>query len=110
MVVPVLMTNCHVSLKPNSGPVSPQTTTIATASPKADALPRSRADALAHREKRPTPPMVPQSEFISDLLPLLCHGLPPTGMYAAVNFLQIDSTLIEPHLIFFVGILRKSPS
>ena len=32
IVVPVLMTNCHVSLKPKSGPVNAHTTTTSPAS------------------------------------------------------------------------------
>ena len=39
MVVPVLMTSCQVSEKPNSGPVTSQTTMTSTASAKAQELP-----------------------------------------------------------------------
>jgi hypothetical protein len=39
MVVEVLMTSCHVSLKPNSGPVAAQITTSATAIRNVSGLP-----------------------------------------------------------------------
>jgi hypothetical protein len=39
MVVPVLITSCHVLLKPKSGPVIPQATMIATATRNALGVP-----------------------------------------------------------------------
>jgi hypothetical protein len=39
MVVPVLMTSCHVFEKPNSGPDISHATTVKTASEKAQELP-----------------------------------------------------------------------
>ena len=42
IVVPVFMTSCQVSEKPNKGPVIPQTTIIANAIIKADGLPVAR--------------------------------------------------------------------
>ena len=50
MVVPVLMTNCHVSLKLNSGPVMIQTTMTPTAMVKTGGLPVKREVALANFE------------------------------------------------------------
>ena len=47
MVVPVLMTNCHVLLKLNSGPVMIQTTINPTAIVKTGGLPVKRDVALA---------------------------------------------------------------
>src|SRR5262245_3171879 len=53
IVVPVLMTSCQVSLKPNSGPVTPQTTTRRMATRNVPALPDSRAVALANLLNQP---------------------------------------------------------
>src|SRR4051812_47357658 len=50
IVVPVLMTSCQVSLNPNIGPVTAQTTMIAAATVNADGLPVVRAVHLANRE------------------------------------------------------------
>ena len=47
MVVPVLITSCQVSLKPNTGPVMPQITTIATAARKVHGEPVAVAAFLA---------------------------------------------------------------
>src|SRR5215510_7859338 len=49
IVVPVLMTNCHVSLKPKTGPVPAQTTITVTATRKATGRPVARAVHLAKR-------------------------------------------------------------
>ncbi len=49
MVVPVLMTSCHVSLKWKSGPVMAQTSMIATAMANVAGLPVMRAVNLAKR-------------------------------------------------------------
>jgi hypothetical protein len=43
------MTNCHVSLKPNKGPVIAQTSTTTTAKIKVDGLPEIREVATASR-------------------------------------------------------------
>jgi hypothetical protein len=43
MVVPVLITSCHVSLKPNSGPVNSQTTISPTAAANTKERPVARA-------------------------------------------------------------------
>src|SRR6476659_7827987 len=50
IVVPVLITSCQVSLKPNSGPVTAQATMTAAATVNADGLPVARAVHLANRE------------------------------------------------------------
>jgi hypothetical protein len=50
IVVPVLMMSCHVSLKPNSGPVIAQIMMTATARMKVSGLPVARAVHLANRE------------------------------------------------------------
>ncbi len=47
MVVPVLITSCQVSLKPNTGPLMPQITTIATAARKVHGEPVAAAAFLA---------------------------------------------------------------
>src|SRR6266567_3820567 len=52
IVVAVLMTSCHVSLNPKSGPVAHQTTIVASAIPKAAGLPVTRTLALANRSKK----------------------------------------------------------
>src|SRR5262252_4342206 len=52
IVVPVLMTNCHVSLKPKTGPVPAQTTITMTATRKATGRPVARAVHLAKRVKQ----------------------------------------------------------
>ena len=50
MVVPVLITSCHVSLYPNKGPVAAQTITISTANanvvdePETLAAPRAKSE------------------------------------------------------------------
>ena len=49
MVVPVLMTNCQVSLNLNIGPVTAQTAMIPAARMKAIGFPVARAAALAKR-------------------------------------------------------------
>ena len=49
IVVPVLMTSCQVSEKPNSGPVKAQAMTTASATPKAHDVPTHSVRA---REKR----------------------------------------------------------
>src|SRR5262245_64952485 len=49
IVVPVLMTNCHVSLKPKTGPVPAQTMITVTATRKATGRPVARAVHLAKR-------------------------------------------------------------
>src|SRR5215813_9230649 len=49
IVVPVLMTNCHVSLKPKTGPVPAQTTITVTATRNATGRPVTRAVHLAKR-------------------------------------------------------------
>jgi hypothetical protein len=51
IVVPVFMTNCHVSLNLNIGPVIPQTTMIKAAAMNAAGWPVARAVHLAKREK-----------------------------------------------------------
>ena len=51
IVVPVLITNCHVSLNLNIGPVTPQTTMIKAAVMNAAGWPVARAVHLAKREK-----------------------------------------------------------
>src|SRR5215468_3535579 len=52
IVVPVLMTNCHVSLKPKTGPVPAQTMITVTATRKATGRPVARAVHLAKRENQ----------------------------------------------------------
>jgi hypothetical protein len=49
-VVPVLITSCHVSLKPNSGPLSAHTMITTTASEKTDGLPQKYAVCFANLE------------------------------------------------------------
>src|SRR5712692_1629185 len=49
MVVAVLMTNCHVSLKRNMGPVATQMRMMSTAMKKAAGCPAVRAVRLARR-------------------------------------------------------------
>ena len=51
IVVPVLMTNCQVSLKLNIGPVTPQTIMIKAAMMNAAGWPVARAVRLAKWEK-----------------------------------------------------------
>ena len=51
IVVPVLMTNCHVSLNLNIGPATPQTRMIKAAMMNAAGWPVARAVNLAKREK-----------------------------------------------------------
>ena len=51
MVVPVLMTSCHVSEKPNNGPLTAQTTTILAATIKVEARPAAREVLLARSPK-----------------------------------------------------------
>jgi hypothetical protein len=51
IVVPVFMTNCHVSLNLNIGPVTPQTMMIKAAAMNAAGWPVARAVHLAKREK-----------------------------------------------------------
>lgn len=53
IVVPVLMTNCQVSLKSNSGPVNAQLVTTPTAIQKAPAVPNIREQAFATLLKIP---------------------------------------------------------
>lgn len=50
MVVPVLITSCQVSLKAKSGPVTTQTTMMATARVNTRGRPQKCAAALANRE------------------------------------------------------------
>ena len=50
MVVPVLMTSCHVSLNPKSGPVAIQTTMTATARAKVRGRPQKCEAAFAKPE------------------------------------------------------------
>lgn len=50
MVVPVLMTNCHVSLKLNNGPVMIQTRMMPTAMVNTGGLPVKREVAFANLE------------------------------------------------------------
>src|SRR5258705_13502085 len=52
IVVPVLITSCQLSLKPNSGPVISQTRTAPSARPKAAGLPMAREAALESQSKR----------------------------------------------------------
>src|SRR5687767_4906775 len=49
MVVPVLITSCHVSLNPKNGPVTAQTTIVASARINARGRPVARDAALAKR-------------------------------------------------------------
>ena len=51
IVVPVLITSCHVSLKPNMGPVTAQTTMIVTAVTKANGCPVAQAAHFAKTRK-----------------------------------------------------------
>src|SRR5271165_6411408 len=51
MVVPVLMTSCHVSEKSKNGPLTAHTMMVATARANTHARPTSREVALAIREK-----------------------------------------------------------
>ena len=50
IVVPVLMTNCHVSLKPKIGPVTTQTKMMPTAIANTRGRPQKCAAAFAKRE------------------------------------------------------------
>ena len=50
IVVPVLMTSCQVSLKPNTGPVTIHTATASRASMKILGPPQTRAAAFASLE------------------------------------------------------------
>ena len=52
IVVPVLMTNCHVSLKPKIGPVASHTRTMASAAKKAAGLP-ARIEAFRANRSNP---------------------------------------------------------
>lgn len=52
IVVPVLMTSCHVSEKPNSGPVMPQVIIMASATVKVAGVPVMRVTEPAKRSKR----------------------------------------------------------
>jgi hypothetical protein len=47
MVVPVLITSCHVSENPKNGPEIAQTTTVPRARAKTQALPTSREPTFA---------------------------------------------------------------
>src|SRR5690242_16841835 len=51
IVVPVLMTNCHVSENPNSGPLVPQATTTPAANMKVEARPAANDVRLAKSPK-----------------------------------------------------------
>lgn len=51
MVVPVLMTNCHVSLNPKKGPDTAQTKSVQAATAKAAGRPDTREVVLAKRVK-----------------------------------------------------------
>src|SRR3954468_20596231 len=51
MVVPGLITSCHVSEKPNTGPEIAQTTIVPNARAKTQALPTSREATLATSAK-----------------------------------------------------------
>ena len=51
MVVPVLITSCHVSEKPNTGPETPHTTTVPSARANTQALPTSREATFATSAK-----------------------------------------------------------
>src|SRR3972149_393597 len=53
IVVPVLMTSCHVSLKWKIGPVAIQAMITRTAMPKVPGWPVARAIPLARRAKKP---------------------------------------------------------
>lgn len=53
IVVPVLMTSCHVSEKPNSGPEITHTKTTETAATNAYGLPVARDVQRANRVKSP---------------------------------------------------------
>lgn len=68
MVVLVLMTSCHVSLKPNSGPVAPQSATIRHAQKNADGRPVACDVAFAK--------VANQEE---DFVGLMNHLRPPRG-------------------------------
>ena len=52
MVVPVLITSCHVSLKPKIGPVTNHTTTIASAATIAQGVPTARVIASDQARNR----------------------------------------------------------
>src|SRR5262249_4996594 len=76
MVVPVLITSCQVSLKPNSGPVASQTRMIRTASANAIGRPAARA---AHLDNK--------SNFGRDgtsVLPTSKAATPPGGVQLRV--------------------------
>src|SRR4051794_9564844 len=65
IVVPVLITNCQVSEKPNSGPVIAQTKTTPAASMKADARPAAWDVLFATSPKiRLKPPACPADAFV----------------------------------------------
>src|SRR4030095_7711412 len=70
MVVPVLITNCQVSLYPNTGPVPAQMITIKRATAKVAGLPEAVAIQRAKFEKRHGDPFV---DIVS--LPLLNSSL-----------------------------------
>jgi len=55
MVVPVLITNCHVSLKLNMGPVTAHISTVSKAKKNTSGLPVQYATAFANLEKNPGP-------------------------------------------------------
>ena len=71
MVVPVLITSCQVSEKLNSGPLTPQITTIPAASMKAEARPAANDVRLARSPKNLE---ICEGSFVNfSLLNLTCH-------------------------------------
>jgi hypothetical protein len=59
MVVPVLITNCHVSLYPKMGPVIAHATMVSKAAAKAQGCPMATAEFLANRENKARSPLAP---------------------------------------------------
>jgi len=70
IVVPVLMTSCHVSEKPNNGPVTPHTITMATAATNANGVPAAREHQRAKRVNS-------EAFLLLSWVPSIDMGMPP---------------------------------
>ena len=101
MVVPVLMTSCHVSLKPKSGPVTNHTTTIASAATIAQGVPTARVIASDQASEavpfrglrcgcaigRPWPSQ-PDHQMIPMITPRICPRGPPVSSRLLASWMQ----------------------
>src|SRR5688572_19637311 len=106
MVVPVLITSCHVSLKPNRGPLAAQITTMPNAVMNAIGRPVARAVVLAKRANHDEffIPLLRESSIARQSPPggwlIVIHARNPHVRFCTQGPLRDSSLKLDPYLRF----------